>query len=81
MEGERRFCTYPGSLPPHSIIRQSIMSTKKEEKKQIDSHDWLQECGCSSPLLLSQPDICWFCAWLILSGKKGLIFPKQPVQR
>lgn len=57
MEGGRRFCTYPDSPPPHSIIRQSIMSTKKEEEeeKKVDRHSQLvQECGCSSLLLLSQ---------------------------
>lgn len=29
---EQHFCTYPGSLPPHSITRQSIKSSKKTQK-------------------------------------------------
>lgn len=32
MDRGQHFCTYPGSLPPHSITRQSIKSSKKPRK-------------------------------------------------
>lgn len=66
MEGERRFCTYPGSLPPHSIIRQSIMSTKKEENRKAVTTGpgvWIQLSATFIPawylLVLCRADFEW----------------------
>lgn len=36
---EQHFCTYPGSLPPHSITRQSIKSSKKRHWLKLQGYD------------------------------------------
>lgn len=74
MDRGQHFCTYPGSLPPHSITRQSIKSSKKKEKKK----EIPEKAVAKAPrvaryfLLLYRfylnPDGCRFCAGLPESG-------------
>lgn len=47
MDRGQHFCTYPGSLPPHSITRQSIKSSKKKgkKKKKSQKRQWLKLQG------------------------------------
>ena len=65
MDGAQHFCAHPGSLPPHSITRQSIKSSKREKKKkkQIGICYWSRRLMQLS-VALSQPDVCRFCAGL-----------------
>lgn len=62
----QHFCSYPGSLPPQSITRQSIKSSKKARKALAKALRGMMLLSAAL-LLLSQPDVCWFHAWLIQS--------------
>ena len=57
MDRGQHFCTYPSSLPPQSITRQSIKSSKKRRKAPAKAlRVWC--CFSAALLLLSQPRVC-----------------------
>lgn len=55
MDGGQLFCTYPGSLPPHSISRQSIKSSRKKERKE-PATETLRVLCCFSAAAYLNPD-------------------------
>lgn len=73
MDRGQHFCTYPGSLPPQSITRQSIKFSKKPRKALAKALGVLMLLYAAL-LLLSQSDVCWFHAGLISSGVAIRIF-------
>lgn len=61
MDGGQLFCTYPGSLPPHSISRQSIKSSRKKarnlkKKKKEPATETLRVPCCFSAAAYLNPD-------------------------
>lgn len=55
MDRGQHFCTYPGSLPPHSITRQSIKSSKNPERH------WLKLQGYSAAFCCCTAFISIWC--------------------
>lgn len=62
MDRGQHFCTYPGSLPPQSITRQSIKSSKKPRKAPAEA----LRVWCGFLLRLSAALLLFISTWCVL---------------